>query len=277
MNIEQHRDDQFDSCNPDEMLRSVEINPTELCNRTCVFCPRADPEIYPNRKKFIDNDTVKNLCHGLNEIEYTNRVGFVGFGEPLLHPDIYTCISIVRKILPELRCLEINTNGDRLTSDTILKLYNSGCSHITVSMYDRDRSDEYNQMKRDVPINMIYRHHYSAKNNYNLNIVNRSEMLTSNTTMYCKSPCHIPFYKMMIDWNGDVLLCNNDWSRTVVFGNINTSSVYDIWFGQHMNAHRSKLLSGRHLCSPCKGCSIDGLKRGRESVNNYIERYENKI
>ena len=31
-------------------LKSVEFNPTELCNRTCHFCPRVDPEVYPNRK-----------------------------------------------------------------------------------------------------------------------------------------------------------------------------------------------------------------------------------
>ena len=26
----------------------VELNVNELCNRTCVFCPRVDPKIYPN-------------------------------------------------------------------------------------------------------------------------------------------------------------------------------------------------------------------------------------
>lgn len=30
-------------------LSLVEINPTELCNRTCSFCPRNDPEVYPNQ------------------------------------------------------------------------------------------------------------------------------------------------------------------------------------------------------------------------------------
>ena len=29
----------------------IEINLTELCNRKCVFCPRVDPKIFPNRKK----------------------------------------------------------------------------------------------------------------------------------------------------------------------------------------------------------------------------------
>jgi 2-iminoacetate synthase ThiH len=35
--------------NPLDSILTVEINTTELCNRTCVFCPRNDPEVYPNR------------------------------------------------------------------------------------------------------------------------------------------------------------------------------------------------------------------------------------
>ena len=29
-------------------LLTIEINITELCNRICSFCPRANPDIYPN-------------------------------------------------------------------------------------------------------------------------------------------------------------------------------------------------------------------------------------
>ena len=34
---------------PMEALQSITINPTELCNRTCHFCPRSDPKVYPNQ------------------------------------------------------------------------------------------------------------------------------------------------------------------------------------------------------------------------------------
>ena len=30
-------------------ILTVEVNTTELCNRTCSFCPRADPEVFGNR------------------------------------------------------------------------------------------------------------------------------------------------------------------------------------------------------------------------------------
>ena len=31
----------------------IDINITELCNRKCVFCPRINPEIYPNLNKSL--------------------------------------------------------------------------------------------------------------------------------------------------------------------------------------------------------------------------------
>ena len=34
---------------PLDSILTVEINTTELCNRTCVFCPRHDPTVFPNR------------------------------------------------------------------------------------------------------------------------------------------------------------------------------------------------------------------------------------
>ena len=35
--------------NPLNSILTVEVNTTELCNRTCVFCPRHNPEVFPNR------------------------------------------------------------------------------------------------------------------------------------------------------------------------------------------------------------------------------------
>ena len=32
----------------------VDLNPTELCNRRCVFCPRKDDTFYPNQNLHVD-------------------------------------------------------------------------------------------------------------------------------------------------------------------------------------------------------------------------------
>ena len=65
-------------------LFDVEINGSELCNRTCSFCPRYDPEVYPNQNLHMSIETCSNLVDGLKKIEFYGVVTFVGFGEPLL-------------------------------------------------------------------------------------------------------------------------------------------------------------------------------------------------
>ena len=37
----------------------IDLNPTELCNRKCIFCPRVDEDEYPNQALHISLETVK--------------------------------------------------------------------------------------------------------------------------------------------------------------------------------------------------------------------------
>jgi MoaA/NifB/PqqE/SkfB family radical SAM enzyme len=36
---------------------------------------------------------------------------------------------------------------------------------------------------------------------------------------------------MIIDWNGDAVLCCDDWSHKVILGNLKKQSIEEIWFG----------------------------------------------
>ena len=74
-------------------LATVEINPTELCNRTCSFCPRSDPEVYPNRKLHMTIELADTLSEQLHKANFTGDIHITGWGEPLLNPDILEIIS----------------------------------------------------------------------------------------------------------------------------------------------------------------------------------------
>lgn len=75
-------------------LKIVEINPTELCNRTCSFCPRSLPTVFPNRNLHIEISTVEKLIKDLTYHKFNGRIHITGFGEPLLNPDIVDIIRI---------------------------------------------------------------------------------------------------------------------------------------------------------------------------------------
>ena len=58
----------------DSPLRSiltVELNTTELCNRTCVFCPRHDPEVFSNKSLRLTTLRARYLLVVLERIYLT--------------------------------------------------------------------------------------------------------------------------------------------------------------------------------------------------------------
>ena len=112
-----------DQLTPMMALQSISIHSTELCNRTCYFCPRSDPKIYPNQNLHISEDTIRRLSSELKLNNYTNRVGWSGNGEPLLTKDFYKLAKIISDENPQLSVHEIITNGDKIKPAVILLIH----------------------------------------------------------------------------------------------------------------------------------------------------------
>lgn len=73
--------------------------------------------------------------------------------------------------------------------------------------------------------------------------------------------CHLPFYQMLILFNGDAILCTEDWNRATVGGNVKTSSLREIWNSKKMNETRRLLLRKRYEeIGACQKCSL--VRRG---------------
>jgi MoaA/NifB/PqqE/SkfB family radical SAM enzyme len=69
--------------------------------------------------------------------------------------------------------------------------------------------------------------------------------------------CILPFYQMNILFNGDVLLCCNDWRRSPILGNVNRKNLKDIWEGEGSREIKAKILQRDYKSvGACKGCSV---------------------
>ena len=113
-------------------------------------------------------------------------------------------------------------------------------------------------------IELVLRHHYNADKGYNLQLVNRINIV-KNIKNSIDRPCYIPFYKLFIDWNGNYLLCEQDWAKVTNQHNIHTTSIRDFWISK-LKSYRDNLINGnRHLQSPCNACDINGTVNGKES------------
>lgn len=261
-------EDRMSSEFPTSSLMIVDIMLTELCNRTCDFCPRAVD--YPNLNLHMDLDLFSKICDDLAYINYLNRVLLCGFGENLLYKNIYKAIQILRSKLPNNEYLQIVTNGDRLKKDTILKLYDAGLNKIYVSCYDSKEQVEHFQSLFDelsIDSDKYYFMHYYKPSEENYGFVhysNRGGKLF-NDTSYLNRGCNSPFYAMQINWDGKVLLCSHDWTKSVVCGDLNTEYLKNIWLhSPQYKQYRSMLINKRDV-GPCNKCNVVGTLYGNKS------------
>jgi len=271
----------IDFDNPLSSILTIEINTTELCNRTCVFCPRHNPEVFPNRNLNMSTYGASLIAKHLSEANYKGKISLSGFGENTLNNQFPEIIRSFRNELPD-NIIECNTNGDFLTQEYAENLFEKGLSFLYINCYDGpEQMDHFSVIMKNVPTDKFkFRMHWSQAD-HGLILNNRSGTIDwigieeTDVKSLQGKPCHYPFYKMFVDWNGDVLFCSNDWGREHVIGNLIQDSLFDVWFSKPMRSLRRKLRKGDRSNSPCNKCSVDGTLFGKQSfevINDYEDR-----
>jgi radical SAM protein with 4Fe4S-binding SPASM domain len=248
----------------------IDLNPTELCNRTCEFCPRVDSSLYPNQNLNISLDLCKKINNELQNLNYKGGLVLSGYGEPMLHPEVVKIVQILGKGIH----LEMVTNGDKLNPDIIRKLFeNDGLDVMVVSMYDGPyQVDEFQKMfeKAGIPdeLYILRDRWYTIEEDYGVKLTNRAGVATEGhqDLVDLFRPCYYPFYSMMLDWNGDVMLCVQDWNKKVKMGNITYSSLIDVWQSSGYKKYRNILKKGKRVLSPCSECNTNGTLHGKQHL-----------
>lgn len=81
----------------------------------------------------------------------------------------------------------------------------------------------------------------------------------TNETPYTNmshAPCADLWFKMVVNWRGEVVLCCHDWSSSVVVGDINANSLSSIWHSEKMVRFRNSHLEGDYGCTAlCTKCA----------------------
>lgn len=278
-NQEKQHMERVDKSDPLSSILSVEVNTTELCNRTCVFCPRHDPKVFPNRNLHMSPYGAEIIASKLAG-HFSGKISLSGFGENLLNPKFAEIIAAFRKHLPA-NIIECNTNGDKLTKEYAKTLFDSGLTFLYINLYDGiEQMDHFENMMSDYQIDKQYKYrmHWNGAD-HGLILNNRSGTIQwlgieeSSIEELKGKPCYYPFYKMFVDWNGDVLFCSNDWGREHVIGNLMNDSLYDVWFSKPMQRIRKRLAKGDRNKSPCNKCSVNGTLFGKQSFD-IIQNHE---
>ena len=261
----------------------IELNINEICNRKCPFCPRAEPEKYPNQNIHMDVALAENIASQLADLDFKGIVNISGTGEPLLTKHI---TDIVKPFGDKGIHIEIVTNGDVLVRKNgrqlIQDLYSVGLCQFVVSMYDGpEQVASFDALLASCDIDKslysLRDRWYDESEDYGLLYTNRagnigfenlSDTAKQKLITSGKSACFYTHYSMMIDWNGDALLCCQDmYNRTVKFGNVKDRSLFDIWTDAKLMEFRNKLKNGERSLSPCNNCNANGQIFGGDHAN----------
>jgi len=261
----------------------IELNINEICNRKCPFCPRAEPEKYPNQNIHMDVALAENIASQLADLDFKGIVNISGTGEPLLTKHI---TDIVKPFGDKGIHIEIVTNGDVLVrkkgKQLIHDLYSVGLCQFVVSMYDGPQQIElfdtlFANCDIDKSLYSLRDRWYDESEDYGLLYTNRagnigfqhlSDIAKEKLMKSGKSACFYTHYSMMIDWNGNALLCCQDmYNRTVNFGNVKDRSLLDIWKDAKLMEFRNKLKNGERSLSPCSNCNANGRIFGLNHAN----------
>lgn len=258
----------------------IELSIIDVCNRSCSFCPKADPKIAPNTYQKMTMSLVEKLTNDLKKINYQGSVTLCGYGEPMLHKGVFE----MSKKLAEASFVEIVTNGDTLKSDTINKLYNSNVNKLLISLYDGpDQVTKFKKMAKEakVPEDFVIlrdRWHGSDKD-YGLKLTNRTGTIDigNQDSIGTFTYCNYPSYSVLIDWNGDVFLCPQDWQRKMTTGNIEKEDFFEIWTGSTISKFRKNLLEGNRCDKPCTECNAEGTVLGKNHASAWKKIYKKNI
>ena len=237
----------------------IEINPTELCNLKCSFCPRAT--FYPNQNLHMSIETAEVISQQLREINYTGELSITGRGEPTLHPEFDKLCEIFFK--DKTWTTKINTNGKRY--DKWMRTVNNfdkviwNCYEHTKEQYHKE-IERFNHLDYFVinykPVEMSWQDRPS--------FTNRAGSFPTNhlpDIQYCDTP----FVKMFIDYDGTYRLCCEDWKAKIVMGSVYEQTIAEyIAENEKLKEYRKRLAEGDRSLTPCMSCSynITSYKNG---------------
>lgn len=255
----------------------VELSLIDVCNRTCSFCPKSDPSVAPDTYQLMSRTLIDKVHDNLLGIKYQGAIALCGYGEPLLHKDIKYIVKKLSNVAP----VEIITNGDPLTSKLLQDLYLANVSKILISMYDGpEQIEKFNNLtkKANVPEEMVILRDrwYDKEEDFGVKLTNRAGTIKTGEQVSVDkwTTCFYPTYQFLIDWNGDIFLCPQDWQRRVTMGNMMQETIFKIWTGKILTKFRKNLLNGKRCSAPCKQCNAQGTLLGQKHAAKWKEIYK---
>ena len=269
----QDRDDLF---LPTSLFDEIELSLSRICNRKCIHCPHGN-EDYVNfnsyLQEFMDIYIIKKILNELISINFTGMIILSGFGEPTLHPNF---LEIFQLLLDSGIRIRVVTNGCRFGDVEFLEKFKSMVENhnaeCIISVYEKMDIEVFEQYDFGV-IKEIFFEDSFIESFEKLKFNNRAGSINHIMNDNDYTSCNYCVFMLVVDTNGDVQYCPHEWTKELIVGNINDSSLLDIW-REDTNLRICMINDERQSLYVCRNCSTKGNLIAEEKMKLYKGDFE---
>lgn len=262
--------------------------------------------------RFMSLETAERIASEISRMGWNSRLEFAMAGEPSMHPEIETLIAMFREYLPKNQIMLLS-NGAKFLPNPIKKidaLFGAGVDVIAFDQYEgvalvekildrmgdltgvplyfypRDKEDReanaHANLGRKKRVIVIADPSRTEKGNH-AGLSSHAGAVRNNDweiNPMLQKRCHKVFREMVFYDDGKVNLCCQDFSGSMLIGDIHKDSIDEIWNGPAIQTARRALYHGRDWkgLPACQKCDMapnrPGLlpdKYGKVSLERPLE------
>ena len=229
----------------------VSIETATYCHRACSYCPNST---YGTPRHYMDTRMYQLVISRLADIDFSGILNFSFYNEPLLDERLAEFVAYAQEKIP--KCLKsIATCGDFLDRKKADALIKAGVNRFAVTIHEPGGTS---LMKKLEPLISRYPRHISIITLSDEQLLNRGGLVEIKrrtlTEREIKKRCRYYLKYMVIDYQGNVLICCNDYFRKHAVGNVLEDSIDTIWNNSAFVKLRKDARNGIATLDMCKRC-----------------------
>jgi len=272
---------------------TIKLEMTEGCNFRCRMCGIQGIREARGDYKFMDLETAVHIAGEISDSGWNSKIEFALRGEPLMNPHSVAIIDIFRRNLPKTH-LMVTSNATPLLKPpgvhaNISRLFDAGLNILALDAYKDSAKaieqvrgynaveiwDYSNASKKESPYTKVKasRQRIFIMEDMEEAVLTGQRVGTKIGNNHCGAGlptlveplakrCARPFREMAIRYDGQVMLCCNDWRGIYKAGNIDDGSLEEIWNNDAFDAARKHLYHRDRNFGPCKGCDNTSFRVG---------------
>jgi len=260
----------------------VQIESTNLCNAKCVFCPRDEMQRTQGVMSFELFRKVVDECAELG----ITHVRMHNYGEPFMDRQLTEKVRYAKQ--KGIREVGMISNGSLITDKVARAMIEAGLDAINISVdasgkevfdstrlglnYDKVIANverlvairkELGKTRPKLILSFVRQNNSADEQAFiehwrkvadKIHITDLHNWAgTLNKESDVNYPCYRPWLTFTVLWDGRVSLCCADFDGRNVLGNLNTSTIQEVWNAEpYRNARKAHLESGGpDICRSC--------------------------